>query len=154
MRRHAAAAPVPPPAGGVEERAMAYRSAAADGTVAEINITPLVDVMLVLLVIFMIASPVLAHRTSVDLPQKGPEQPVPPERIAVRLAADGTLLWNGVAIPEAALAAQLRIEAAKSPQPQVRIDADPAIPYGRVAQVFAATRTAGLDSVGVERVPD
>ena len=133
---------------------MAYRSAADDATVAEINITPLVDVMLVLLVIFMIASPVLAHRTPVDLPVPGPKPEVEPERIAIRVAADGTLRWNGVAIPDVALGAQLRIEAAKSPQPEVRIDADPAIPYGRVAQVFAATRTAGLDSVGVERVPD
>src|SRR5687767_13795675 len=130
---------------------MAYRSAASDPTVAEINITPLVDVMLVLLVIFMIASPVLAHRASVDVPQPGPEQQVEPDRIALRIAADGTLLWNGVEIPEVALGAQLRIEAAKSPQPQLRIDADAAVPYGRVAQLFAATRTAGLDSVGIER---
>src|SRR5690242_17662883 len=90
-------------------------------TLAEINITPLVDVMLVLLVIFMIAAPVMAHKITVDLPQACTDCPKPPkpELITLTVAADGSYYWNGEPLLGAALAPQLRIEAHRQPQPEI-----------------------------------
>jgi biopolymer transport protein ExbD len=119
--------------------------------VAEINITPLVDVMLVLLVIFLIASPVLAHRITVDLPVAVPPPkipPPPPEIITLTVAADGTYLWNGEALIGAALAPQLRLEAHRTPQPELAIDASRSVRYQEIATVLAAANEAGLKRVG------
>ena len=129
---------------------MAFRPTAANPTVAEINVTPLVDVMLVLLVIFMITTPVLAHRVDLDLAGDPPEQDVEPERIALAVRSDGALTWNGQAMPDVALGPQLRIEAAKSPQPVVVIDAHEAVRYERVAGVLATARNAGIRGVGFD----
>jgi biopolymer transport protein ExbD len=129
---------------------MAFRSTAANPTIAEMNITPLVDVMLVLLVIFMIASPVLAHRVDLDLAKDDRDTKVEPPRIALVVAADGTLSWNGQPMPDVALGPQLRIEAAKSPQPVVVLDAHDAARYERVAGVLATARNAGIRGVGFD----
>lgn len=129
---------------------MAFRSTAANPTVAEINITPLVDVMLVLLVIFMITAPVLAHRVELDLARGEPPTGIEPTRISLAIAADGTLTWNGQPMPDVALGPQLRIEAAKSPQPVVAIDAHDAARYERVAGVLATARNAGIEGVGFD----
>ena len=118
-------------------------------TLAQINITPLVDVMLVLLVIFMIAAPVMAHRIEIDLPQvrNGPPPPKP-DLIALSVTADGSYYWNGEAMPGAALAPQLKIEAHRKPQPELALDADRKVPYQRIATVLAAAREAGLTKIG------
>ena len=119
-------------------------------TLADINITPLVDVMLVLLVIFMIAAPTLSHRVPLDLPQSGPVRPTPaPEAIRLRIDASGQVYWNEAAQPLSALEAMLSVEAQRDPgiQPRVRIDASEDAEYGIVAKVLASARNAGLERI-------
>jgi hypothetical protein len=86
---------------------------------ADINVTPLVDVMLVLLIIFMITMPLLSHKIQIDLPQPSPPPavppPPPPEPIKLQVQANGQLFWNDEPISEDALRAQLRVTAQKVP---------------------------------------
>ena len=116
------------------------------------HITPLVDVMLVLLIIFMIAAPVLAHRATIDLPQ-GDSAPPPTARVDLAIAADGALTWNGAPMPRAALAPQLRLEAVRQPQADLHIAASANAAYDDVATVLAAARVAGIERIGFEE-PD
>jgi len=123
-------------------------------SVAEINITPLVDVMLVLLVIFMVAAPVLTHRIPLDLPGAAPVTPAPPPAtIDLRIDANGGLSWNGGAMSMAALPALLDAEAGRVPgaSPLLRIDANAEADYGTVAKVLALARNAGMDRIGFVR---
>jgi len=118
---------------------------------ASINVTPLVDVMLVLLIIFMITTPLVAHQVTIDLPQvvpppQAPPPPVEPERVT--LAADGTLTWNGVTLPAAALEPQLADVARREPQPMVELSADAATEYQRVADLLAKAKRAGVAKIG------
>src|SRR5258706_2219311 len=98
---------------------MAFTTGSSTGAMADINVTPLVDVLLVLLIIFMITAPVLAHKVEIDLPQattfKSEEQPPPP--ISLQIKATGELYWNDEPMISAALEPQLRIDAAKETQP-------------------------------------
>ncbi len=121
----------------------------ADEVMNEINMTPLVDVMLVLLIIFIITVPVMKHSVNVDLPRatNQPEQ-VKPETLRLSVAADGSYYWNGQAVADAELAARLQDEAAKEPQPDLHIRGDKEVRYERVAQVMAAAQRAGLRKIG------
>ena len=119
-------------------------------TLADINITPLVDVMLVLLVIFMIAAPTLAHRIDLDLPQAAPTAPTPaPDPVRVRVDASGEVYWNQAAQPLSALEALLSVEAQRDPgnQPRLQIQASGDADYGVVTQVLAAARNAGMAKI-------
>ena len=117
---------------------------------AEMNITPLVDVMLVLLIIFMIAAPILTHRITLDLPHDGPNPPPPAEIVSLAMHADGSLSWNGAPLIAAALEPQLTLEAARRPQPELRLDVDRSVAYQRVATVLATARGAGFERIGFE----
>ncbi len=121
----------------------------ADEVMNEINMTPLVDVMLVLLIIFIITVPVMKHSVNVDLPRatNQPEQ-VKPETLRLSVAADGSYYWNGQTIADAELATRLREEATKDPQPDLHIRGDKDVRYERVAQVMAAAQRAGLRKIG------
>ncbi|MBA4114825.1 MAG: biopolymer transporter ExbD [Verminephrobacter sp.] len=121
----------------------------ADEVMNEINMTPLVDVMLVLLIIFIITVPVMKHSVNVDLPRatNQPEQ-VKPETLRLSVAADGSYYWNGQAIADAELATRLQAEAIKEPQPDLHIRGDKEVRYERVAQVMAAAQRAGLRKIG------
>lgn len=121
----------------------------ADEVMNEINMTPLVDVMLVLLIIFIITVPVMKHSVNVDLPRatNQPEQ-VKPETLRLSVAADGNYYWNGQAVADAELATRLQDEAAKEPQPDLHIRGDKEVRYERVAQVMAAAQRAGLRKIG------
>jgi len=121
----------------------------ADEVMNEINMTPLVDVMLVLLIIFIITVPVMKHSVNVDLP-RATNQPelVKPETLRLSVAADGSYYWNGQAVADAELAARLQDEAAKEPQPDLHIRGDKEVRYERVAQVMAAAQRAGLRKIG------
>ena len=121
----------------------------ADEVMNEINMTPLVDVMLVLLIIFIITVPVMKHSVNVDLPRatNQPEQ-VKPETLRLSVAADGSYYWNGQTIADAELATRLQDEAAKEPQPDLHIRGDKEVRYERVAQVMAAAQRAGLRKIG------
>lgn len=121
----------------------------ADEVMNEINMTPLVDVMLVLLIIFIITVPVMKHSVNVDLP-RATNQPehVKPETLRLSVAADGSYYWNGQTIADAELDSRLQAEAAKEPQPDLHIRGDKAVRYERVAQVMAAAQRAGLRKIG------
>lgn len=116
-----------------------------DGDVmSEINMTPLVDVMLVLLIIFMITAPVLKHAVNIDLP-KASQQPlqIKPQTVALSIQADGTYLLDNVAVDDATLATQLAQLQQQATQAQLQIHGDKAVPYERVARAMAMAQRAG-----------
>lgn len=116
---------------------------------AEINIVPLVDVILVLLVIFIVTAPLLTHAVRVDLPQAASAPaPADPEAIDLTLDAHGQAYWNAEPVAKQELAARLAAAAQRQPQPQLRLRADGAVPYREVAQVMTAAANAGLARVG------
>jgi biopolymer transport protein ExbD len=116
---------------------------------AEINVTPLVDVMLVLLVIFIITAPLLARALKVDLPQaEAPPAAPPPQTIQLTIDAEGKLRWNKEAVSADELAARLALAARSSPQPELHLGADKAARYEHVAAVLAAAQKAGLARIG------
>ena len=127
----------------------------ADEVMNEINMTPLVDVMLVLLIIFIITVPVMKHAVNVDLP-RAVNQPelITPETVRLSVAAEGDYFWNGAPIDDSELTSRLQAEAAKEPQPELHINGDKAVRYERVAQVMAAAQQAGLRKIGFITEPN
>lgn len=121
---------------------------------AEINMIPLIDVMLVLLVIFMITAPLMTHAVKVQLPvaDAHPNDPLPP-RVQLTIRATGTIYWDEGAVEKAALAARLIEVARQKPQPQIELRADEAVPYGEVAQVLAAAARAGVSRIAFVTEP-
>ncbi len=121
----------------------------ADEVMNEINMTPLVDVMLVLLIIFIITVPVMKHAVPVDLPRASAEREnVKPETIRLSVTADGKYHWNETDISDAELEPRLKAEAAKDPQPDLHIRGDKEVRYERVAQAMAAAQRAGVRKIG------
>jgi len=112
---------------------------------AEINMIPLIDVMLVLLVIFIVTAPLLTHAVRVELP-KAASRPAAARPDAVQLAvrADGAVAWNGERVDAATLDARLAGVATQTPQPELRLAADRTVQYQRVADVMAAAARAGV----------
>ncbi len=132
---------------------MAFSSGKKSGPMAEINVTPLVDVMLVLLIIFMITAPKPTNKVIVDLPQKTKqalELSEPPEPVKLIIKANGDLYWNDSLLLMDALDAQIKVELAKAPekQPQIQIDADETTQYQTLADVLAVTRRVGYKKLG------
>ncbi len=120
-----------------------------DGTMNEINMTPLVDVMLVLLIIFIITVPVMKHAVNVDLPRASNQaQDQKPETVRLSIDAQGLYYWNEGRVEEDALAALLKAEATKNPQPDLHIRGDKDVRYERVAQAMASAQQAGLRKIG------
>ncbi|MES2311439.1 MAG: biopolymer transporter ExbD [Pseudomonadota bacterium] len=120
------------------------------GPMSDINVTPLVDVMLVLLIIFMITAPVLAHKIQVDLPQPNPNpNPTTPlEPIHLKIDPSGALYWNDTPVDELGLKAQLAVIAQQSNQPEIQIAADDAVAYQYVAIVLADAKSYNLTKIG------
>ncbi len=125
-------------------------SAESDGEVMnEINMTPLVDVMLVLLIIFIITVPVMKHAVNVELPTATNQpQQTKPETLQLSVDAQGTYFLNQTSVSADALPAVLQTEAAKEPQPELHIRGDKAVRYEFVAQAMAAAQQAGLHKIG------
>ncbi|WP_295955304.1 biopolymer transporter ExbD [Rhodoferax sp.] len=120
-----------------------------DEVMNEINMTPLVDVMLVLLIIFIITIPVMKHAVNIDLPRATNQvQEVKPETIRLSVDAKGDYWWNENQMAEANLVPMLQAEAAKEPQPELHIRGDKDVRYERVAQVMAAAQQAGVKKIG------
>jgi biopolymer transport protein ExbD len=132
---------------------MAFNAVVRDNEMADMNITPLVDVMLVLLVIFMVTMPLRTHSIAIDLPQPGPpvHKPVA-SPILLRIQADGQLTWNGSALPISTLEATMKVEAARYPnpaeQPFLNIDTDNDARYDKLTTVLASAKNAGLVRIG------
>ena len=121
----------------------------ADEVMNEINMTPLVDVMLVLLIIFIITVPVMKNAVNIDLPRAAAQAAnVQPETIRLSVQADGSYVWNAESVSDAELASRLAQEAAKDPQPDLHIRGDRNVRYERVAKVMAAAQAAGIRKIG------
>lgn len=120
-----------------------------DDVMNEINMTPLVDVMLVLLIIFIITVPVMQHSVNVELPRASAEpQDAKPQTIRLSVDAGGQYFWNEERIGDDALAVRLQAEAGRNPQPELHIRGDKDARYERVAQAMAAAQRSGLHKIG------
>jgi biopolymer transport protein ExbD len=116
---------------------------------ADINVTPMVDVMLVLLVIFIITAPLFTHAIKLDLPsaQSAPA-PEKPETISLSINGAGAIFWNDSAVQQKDLDAKLAAAAQKKPQPELQLRADKSTRYEVIAQVMAAAQSNGLTKMG------
>ena len=116
---------------------------------AEINMVPLIDVMLVLLIIFMVTAPLLTHAIKVDLPKASSSENITkPDNIQLAIDAGGRLFWNGEAVDATQFAQHLVIAAAVQPQPELHIRAERTTPYERVAQVMSEAARHGINRIG------
>ncbi|VVE36097.1 MULTISPECIES: biopolymer transporter ExbD [Pandoraea] len=126
-----------------------------DGMMSEINMTPLVDVMLVLLIIFIVTLPVLNHSVKLDLPQASSQpEDTKPAKVDVSIQADGTVFWDKQPVDEAALKARLAQAAGATPQPELHLFADKNVRYESVAKVLADAQTAGVTKLGFLTEPE
>ncbi len=121
---------------------------------ADMNVVPLVDVMLVLLVIFIVTAPLLTHAVKIDLPKVSSSINITkPEHIELGIRENGDLFWSGELVAAAVLAERLVQQAKRQPQPEVHIRADRHVHYEKVAQVMAAAAKAGLKRIGFVSEP-
>lgn len=124
------------------------------GSMSDINMTPLVDVMLVLLIIFIIAVPVITHSVKVDLPRAdNTPNEIKPQTINLSVTADGKLHWDESDISFEELPQRLAIEASKQPQPEIHIRGDRKVAYEEVIKVMAAVQRAGILKLGFVTEP-
>ncbi len=121
----------------------------SDDVMNEINMTPMVDIMLVLLIIFIITVPVMKHSVNIELPRATNEaQNIKPETVRLSVDAEGSYFLNEAKITDADLVTQLKAAAAQNPQPDLHIRGDKSVRYERVAQAMAAAQQAGLRKIG------
>ncbi len=133
---------------------MAFSSDNTVRPMVEMNITPLVDVMLVLLIIFMVTMPLRTYPIGIDLPQRGPIQLPRPPATPIRLKIDssGGIAWNGTSLPLSALSDTMEVEAERYTdpllQPVIEIDTDKDAQYDTLARVLAIARNADMVRIG------
>ena len=121
----------------------------AQAPMSEINVTPLVDVMLVLLVIFILTAPLLTSAIRLDLPKaEGAQAGQAPVAVTLVVNPQGQVFFNDLAIPLSALAVQLKAVATQRPDTEVQLRADQTVPYGRVVEVMGVAQKAGLSRIG------
>jgi len=134
-----------------EERSGRLRRRRRSRPVAEINVTPFVDVMLVLLIVFMVAAPLLTVGVDVDLPKTaaGALPSESEEPLTVTLTAEGAIVIQTTETPETEFLTRLRGIAQERADDKVFLRADGAIPYARVMQVMGAMNAAGFDNIGL-----
>jgi biopolymer transport protein ExbD len=133
---------------------MAFSTGNSTGPLVDMNVTPLVDVLLVLLIIFMVTMPPETYPLGVDLPQpsKIPPPPVKANPIDLRIDANGQVTWNNAVTPLSALTGVMKVEAERytsdADQPVIQIDADQDAKYDTLALVLADAKNAGLVKIG------
>ncbi|TAK38882.1 MAG: biopolymer transporter ExbD [Lysobacteraceae bacterium] len=132
---------------------MAFSTNSGGGPMADINVTPLVDVMLVLLIIFMVTAPILSYPIDIDLPQasrKQEQRQDPPDPVDLRIDAAGQVYWNDSVVPLSALRSMMETEVQRDPtnQPTLQIDVDKEANYGVLAKVLATARNAQMERIG------
>lgn len=121
---------------------------------SEINMIPLIDVMLVLLIVFMITVPVMKHAVDVALPQASSQVSTEkPDTIKLSVSAQGQFHWNDKAVSDAELQSLLAEAATEQPQPELHIRGDKDVRYERVAQAMAAAQRAGIKQLGFVTEP-
>lgn len=139
---------------------MAFSNGNDSGTpMSEINVTPLVDVMLVLLIIFMVTAPILSYPIDIDLPQRTsnpPENPKePPPPVKLRIDQSGTVYWNDSPTPVSALMSLMQAEVERDPanQPTLEIDVNEEAQYETLAKVLAQAKDANMKKIGFVKKP-
>ena len=127
----------------------------ANAPVADINMVPLIDVMLVLLVIFIITAPLLTHAVKLELPKASAQvNQLKPEKVEFAIDAAGALYWNGERLTRAEAAQRFLAEGQRQPQPEIHLRADQGVAYRFVAQTLADASKAGLSKVGFISEPE
>ncbi|WP_242111706.1 ExbD/TolR family protein [Luteimonas aquatica] len=133
---------------------MAFSSGSTGGPMANINVTPLVDVMLVLLIIFMMTAPMMSYPIDIDLPQRSLNPPQnlkdPPPPISLRIDASGQVYWNNSPTPISALRNMMETEVQRdvNNQPTLEIDVNEDADYGLLAKVLASAKNAQMQKIG------
>jgi biopolymer transport protein ExbD len=129
---------------------MAMSVGSSKGPMIEINTTPLIDVLLVLLVTLIITLPIMTRTTKIDLPQQQHQPPkTPPQVINLAIEFDGTITWNGTVVPNMqVLDGYFQSEAQKSPQPEIHLSPDGMAKYSIVAKVLAAAQRNRMKKIG------
>ena len=126
-----------------------------DSIMSEINMTPMVDVMLVLLIIFIITLPVMQQAVKIELPKANSvRNEIKPESVQLTIDGKGQIFWNSTAIDLKTFNGYAEKAAQKEPQPEINLRADKSVKYEYVAQVLAASRRAGLTKLGFVTEPD
>ncbi len=135
---------------------MSVGSGGDDGSMCDINTTPLIDVMLVLLIMFIITIPVMTHAVKLDMPRPtdAPPPPVRPEVIDVEIDFDGTVLWNSTPVTLEALEGYFRTESQKEPQPELHLRPDKRARYDVVAKVLASAQRNRMQKIGFVNVAE
>jgi biopolymer transport protein ExbD len=130
--------------------AMSVGGGGPDEPMMDINTTPLIDVMLVLLIMFIITLPVMTHAVKLDMPQSrdAPPPPVVIEPIQLEIDWDGTVIWNGTPVQLSALEGYFRVEAAKNPQPELHVRPNRRANYDTVAKVLALAQRNNMQRIG------
>jgi len=135
---------------------MAMKIGSGGGTrdpdvMVDINTTPLIDVMLVLLIMLIITIPIQTHAVKLNMPVGTPPPPlVPPEVVTIEVDFDGTLIWNGRVVPDRQeLEARLRAAAEMPDQPEIHLRPNKLVKYESVAMVMASAQRLGLKKIGL-----
>jgi biopolymer transport protein ExbD len=132
-----------------------FRQESAPAPLAEINMIPLIDVMLVLLVIFIITAPLLTHAVKLDLPKASSEPNLTrPEHIGLAIDGAGELYWNGERIDRNGLRERLTAASRQRPQPEIHLSADRGTRYQAIAEVMADSANAGMARIGFISEPE
>ncbi len=128
-----------------------------DGAMCDINTTPLIDVMLVLLIMFIITIPIMTHAVKLDMPRPtdAPPPPVKPEVIDIEIDFDGTIIWNGTPVSGVdAVEGFFRSESQKDPQPELHLRPDKRAKYDVVARVLASAQRNRMKKIGFVNVAE
>lgn len=133
----------------------AFNSQRPHAMMSDINVTPMVDVMLVLLVIFIITAPMFTHAVKLELPRaRSAAAEQLPATVSIAIDAAGKVFWNNDPVDQAALEARLAQAAGRAPQPELQLRADKETRYETVAQVMAAAQSHGLTRLGFVTDPN
>ncbi len=132
-----------------------FDSKRSNAPVAEINMVPLIDVMLVLLVIFIVTAPLLTHAVKLDLPKVSSKaNEIKPDKIEFAIDASGQRYWNGETVTREEAQQRFLAEGRKPVQPEIHLRADQEVAYKAVAQTLADASKAGLSKVGFVSEPE
>ncbi len=132
-----------------------FDSKSAAAPMSEINMVPLIDVMLVLLVIFIITAPLLTQAVKLELPKATSQvNDLRPDRVEFAIDAEGRLYWNGEPVDRAEVQKRFAAEARREPQPEVHLKADQSVAYRVVARTLADASKVGLTRIGFVSEPE
>ena len=132
-----------------------FDSQRSSAPVAEINMVPMIDVMLVLLVIFIVTAPLLTHAVKLELPRASAQvNQAKADKVEFAIDASGALYWNGEPVSREDANTRFAAAGKQQPQPEIHLRADQAVPYKHVARTLADASRAGLTKLGFVSEPD